>query len=89
MTYNTNLPHIDNMLWLRRLARPFPVSAGRILEIAKAWNFSSNTIDLLILFPEDEIFESESDFLARCQELELLIREKEKMPAEILRSPQD
>jgi hypothetical protein len=39
------------------------------------------------LFPADEEFDSEDDFLTRCEEVEMLIREERKMPAETLRSP--
>ncbi len=89
MTYAKPLPRIDNVLWLRKLARPFPATAGKILGIAKAWNFSAGTTDFLKLFPEDEVFDSGDDFLTRCDELELLIREERRMPVESLRSPQD
>lgn len=87
MVYGKALPRIDNIRWLKRLAGPFPTTAGEILEVAKVWNFSKGTIDFLKLFPLDEEFESEDDFLTRCEELELLIGEERRMPAETLRSP--
>jgi len=89
MTYLTTLPHIDNMRRLKQVARPFPAAAGAILEKAQTLNFSTSTLDLVKLFPEEEIFETEDDFVNRCEELELLIREEQSMPAEVLRSPQD
>lgn len=88
MIYGKALPRIDNIRWLRRLVGPFPTTAGEILEIARVWNFSQGTIDFLKLFPGDEEFTSEDDFLTRCEELEMLMREEQKMPAEILHSPQ-
>ena len=86
MTYNTALPHIDNILWLRALARPFPTTAGRILDIAATWNFSKNTLSFLSLFPHHEVFENGNDFLSRCEQLELLIRDERAMPVEHLNS---
>ena len=88
MTYTKPLPRIDNILRLSQLARPFPKTAGMVLDIAETWDFSSNTIGFLKLFPEGEVFESDDDLLTRCDELELMIREERKMPAEILHSPQ-
>jgi hypothetical protein len=88
MIYGKALPRIDNIRWLRRLVGPFPTTSGEILEIARSWNFSRGTIDFLKLFPRDEEFTSEDDFLTRCEEVEMLMREEQKMPAEVLHSPQ-
>jgi hypothetical protein len=77
------------MLWLKQLARPFPTTTDRIIYLATAWNFDSSTLDFLKLFPKDEVFENEDDFMVRCEELKLMIREEQNMPAESLRSPQD
>lgn len=87
--YIKPLPRIDNILWLAKLARPFPTTAGEILTIAKKWNFSRSTLDFLKSFPKDEEFRDIEDFVTRSEELELMIREERKMPREILRSPQD
>lgn len=89
MTYTKPLPRIDNILWLAKLARPFPATARQIKNIAKLWGFSSSTTDFLELFPEDEEFDSRDDFLNRCDDLEVLIHEERQMPEEFLRSPQD
>ena len=89
MTYGKALPRIDNILWLKALSRPFPTKTAHILAMAKLWHFSTNTIDFLKLFPEDEIFTSEDDFLTRCEELEMMIREERSMPLEGMLSPQD
>ncbi|HSW85009.1 MAG TPA: hypothetical protein VLF79_00130 [Candidatus Saccharimonadales bacterium] len=82
-------PHIDNVLWLARLSMPFPATAGNITEIARSWRFSDSTLEFLELFPKDEIFTSRSDFLNRCEELELLMRDKASMPPEPILSQQD
>lgn len=83
------LPHVDNMLWLLKVAAPFPASAGSILDKAKLWGFSRSTQDFLKRFPTDEIFESHADFLTRCDELELFLHEERDMPMEHLSSPQN
>lgn len=89
MIYYKPLPHIDNVRWLAKLAGPYPATRQEIMDAAQDWNFSDNTIEFLRLFPADEQFKSQDEFLTRCEELELLIREERKMPAEVLRSPQD
>lgn len=86
--YTKTLPRMDKLVWLARLARPFPTNAGHILKLARGWNFNKSTIDFVKLFPEDEEFKTMRDFVNRSEELELLIREERKMPAEKLRSPQ-
>lgn len=89
MIYNKPHPRIDNVLWLSRLAMPFPTTADRVVQIARSWRFDQSTLDFLDLFPADEIFKSREDFLARSEELELLLREKSEMPAETVMSQQD
>lgn len=89
MMYTKPLPRIDNILWLAKLARPFPTTADEILTIAKKWHFSRSTIDFLKSFPKDEEFKNIEDFVTRSEELELMICEERKMPREILRSPQE
>ncbi|HEX5744264.1 MAG TPA: hypothetical protein VFX84_02325 [Candidatus Saccharimonadales bacterium] len=81
--------NIDNLEWLVHLARPFPVSAGRMQDLARKWGFERHVQDLLAQFPEDEEFDSSDDFLTRCEELEFLEGEEADMPEETLRSPQD
>ena len=83
------IPHIGNVNLLKQLARPFPVAAGDVLGIAQLWGFSDSTIRFLKLFPEDEMFESEDDFLTRAEELESMMLQEQDMPREMLRSPQD
>ena len=82
-------PHIDNILWLAKLSMPFPATARNVAEVAEAWRFSKSTLDFLDLFPDDEIFSSRDDFMTRCEELELLLREKAAQPPEPALSSQD
>lgn len=89
MIYIKALPRIDNILWLSKLARPFPTTAGDVLDKARKWSFSKSTLDFLKLFPRDEVFENGDDFFTRCEEIEMMLREERAMPVEFLRSPQE
>lgn len=87
--YDKILPGTKNLLWLSKLARPFPASATKLVQTASKWNLSRNTIDFVSLFPSDVTFASGDDFLTRCEELRLMIREERAMPVEKLHNPQD
>jgi len=89
MIYNRTQPRIHNVLWLTRLAMPFPSTAGKIMGIAVAWRFDKSTLDFLALFPPNVEFASREDFLTQCEELELLLREEAQAPVETVLSPQD
>lgn len=89
MIYNRTLPRINNVRWLARLSMPFPTTAGTIMEIAEAWRFDKSTLDFLALFSQDTEFQTREEFLAKCEELELLIREEAEAPVETALSPQD
>lgn len=89
MVYSKPLPRIDNIMWLAKLASPFPATRRQIWLKAKAWNFSHSTLEFLELFPANERFESRADFLNRCYNLELLIRQVRASSPETLRSPQE
>lgn len=88
MAYLKSLPRMSKLVWLAKLARPFPATAGDILKTARKWSFSHSTTGFLQLFPKEEEFKNMDDFLTRCEELELFIREERQMPAERLRSSQ-
>ncbi len=89
MVYNNPLPRIDNILWLARLSLPFPATAGDIYEVAEMWRFNKSTLDFLRLFPTDEVFTSRENFLRRCEELELLLREERPATIDTILSLQD
>jgi len=89
MIYFKTLPHIDNIRWLAKIAGPYPASRQTIEAVARDWNFSDNSIEFLRLFPKDEEFASQEDFLTRCEEVEILIRQEREAPAEVLHSPED
>lgn len=89
MVYVKALPRMDKIQRLNDLVTSYPTTTGDVLKTARHWSFSNSTIDFLQLFPRDEVFESSADFLARCEELELMIREERHMPVEIPRNPLD
>jgi len=68
---------------------PFPTTAGEISLVASDWHFDRGTLQFLALFPEDTVFENREDFLARSEELELLLQEEATAPAETALSSQD
>jgi len=88
MAYNKALPRINSIKGLANLASPFPRTAGFLITAAKKHKLNQSTIDFLVAFPNDEKFENQEDFITRCVELEVLIRDEKKMPTETLRSPQ-
>ncbi len=80
---------VNDPEWLVHLARPFPVTAGKMQDVARRWGFNDHIQELLESFPEHEEFLSGEDFLTRFDDLEVLYGEEEGMPEETLRSPQD
>lgn len=84
MTYDKPIPGIDNIHWLSKLVWPFPVTVREILETAKIWDFSQRTLDFLKLFPGDQQFVSEHDFMTRCSALEELLYTERESSIELL-----
>lgn len=89
MVYTKRLPRTDSIERLARATGPYPAKARRVLRQAETLGFGQSTLDFLRQFPSDEVFESRSDLLTRCEELDLLFREEREMPQETLRSPQE
>ena len=88
MTYEKQLPPIRQLLSLAQQTL-FPATRAEIERLAKSVGSPETVIDLLKLFSADETFNSRTDFMTRCEELELFIGQERAMPKEILRSPQD
>lgn len=89
MLYTKHLPDLKSLEWLARLSRPFPRSRHEIVEIARKWHFDDDVVDFLMLFPEFQTYDGIDDFLTRCAEVELLMKQERVAPKEYLRSPQD
>lgn len=79
----SSLPHIDNVRWLAKVAGPYPLALQTIIQAAQEWNFSDSSIKFLELFPPEQEFTSQADFIARCEELETLAPEAQHVPVEL------
>ena len=82
MNYTQELPNLDNLNWIAGMAGSFPVSAGAVRRLAETWKLNKSVVDFLKLFPEDEEFDNREDFITRCEDLELIIKEERDMPYE-------
>jgi hypothetical protein len=80
---------MHHIRWLAKLVGTNPARAQTFINRAISMNFKQNIVDFLKRFPPDEIFETRSDFVIRCEELKLLIEEERKAPQDIVRNPQD
>ncbi|HVX47885.1 MAG TPA: DUF2795 domain-containing protein [Candidatus Saccharimonadales bacterium] len=67
---------------LAEIAGPFPASRQEIMRIARNYGFDREVLHFLNLFPADEVFDSRADFITRCDEVELLVREERDAPEE-------
>lgn len=84
--FTKQLPPLQTLASVARTAGPFPASARRIVISAVAHGFHRDVVDFLRQFHPKEIFRNRSDFITRCDELELILGEERKTPREILRS---
>lgn len=89
MQYTNRLPSEKDMIWLSKLTTSYPVTRREILRIARMWNFKPEVVSFLRLFAPDQLFETRTDFVARCESLALLIRQEWEAPKETIQSPQD
>lgn len=89
MIYSKPLPRMDSLELLANKLGRFPMTRREVSKTAKNRGFRRSVLDFIKLFPEDETFETRLDFITRCEELELFIREERNLPDERLRSPQD
>lgn len=88
MKYTRPLPAERRLVALARNAH-FPVGRDGLIALAEQKGFAASTILFLRLFGPNDTFESSVDFINRCEELKLLIREERAAPKELLRSPQE
>jgi hypothetical protein len=91
MTYNKQLvKEFPRTRYLLELAKEihFPAAAGTIRRSARNLGYTRQAITFLHLFPAGEIFRSRTDFMTRCSEVAMLIKQERIAPKEVLRSPQ-
>lgn len=86
MVHN-ELPPVRHLLSLANAAS-FPATCQQIIDCATKAQASDELIRFLYLFPMDEVFESKSDFMTRCEEIELLIALEQDMSRELTHSPE-
>lgn len=88
MQYTKRLPNERDIVWLSKLVTSYPASRRQIVRMARMWNFKQDVVSFVRLFPADEEFASRTDFVNRCADLALLIRQEWESPQELLKSPE-
>lgn len=88
MTYKRQLPQVHYLLKLAKSVS-FPASRDDIIRVAESSGYPESMTNFLQLFAEYDVFEGCADFMNRCEELELLIRQEREAPREYLHSQQD
>ncbi len=83
MKYDKRLPQLLQLISLSEAIR-FPTTGASLLATAQKLDASRSIVDFLALFSPGDTFHSRQDFIASCEELELLIREGRKMPHEVV-----
>lgn len=84
----TVLPRYRSLLSLARAAS-FPISRQDMLTLARARDAAPSTVVFLRRFNPEDVFENGADFMNRCEEMKLLLRDLRDCPRELLRSPQE
>lgn len=89
MIYTEPLPRTSEIARLAGSIRSFPTTRQAITTTAASRGFDKDTQNFLELFPPGVRFDSRDDFITRCEELELLLREEAAADEETLLSSQD
>ena len=89
MVYNKPLPQIRDLLVLGKLARPYPKSRQDMIRLARSLNLHNDAVAFLRRFPTQVIFTDDTDFITRCEGLELLIQQEREAPKEALIKSED
>lgn len=85
--FGKRLPPIPYVISLAVDAH-FPASRSQLASTAKQWGFTEPMTSFLRLFPSTVVFQNRAEFVARCAELEELLRQEMASPKERLLSPQ-
>lgn len=81
------LPPIPYLISLA-IDADFPASRLQVALTARKWGFTEPMTSFLQLFPSNVVFQNRAEFVARCAELEELIRIERSTTQERLLSPQ-
>ena len=65
----------------------FPATRDEIIATATQQHRDHTVTDFMRMFDPDDRFENGIDFINRCEDVELCIRERSNAPKEQLRSP--
>ena len=76
MSYAHQLPNINELEQLAKLVGLFPANAQKFIDTAKQYGFSKEILIFLRFFRPSETFNHSLDFITRCEEMELLIKQK-------------
>jgi hypothetical protein len=87
--YKKPIPNITRLQEFAKRTGPFPTSAALMAINAKALSTDHDIVEFINQFYPDVTFLSREDFVTRCQDLGMLIREELETPREVVRSPQD
>ena len=82
MPYTKKLPATRHLLKLARNVG-FPTTAEYAVKLAKDLHLPLELINFLKTYPPDEIFQNRVDFMTRCEELEILIKQELDIPNEM------
>jgi len=83
------LPHSKDIFRLAKFITSYPVLSRNVVQVARKLGCKENVIEFLKLFPGDNEFQSRTDFITRCEDLKIVMKQKEELPEERLFSPQD
>lgn len=81
MAYDTPLPPIRKLKQLADWGGPFPIHNRHLILAAERFGFGEKVISFLELFPKNAIFDTRSEFIQQCEDVEHYIRTEQHMPA--------
>jgi hypothetical protein len=82
-------PRLKDLHALISKVRGYPITARQLVELAIKENAAPEVIEFYHAFPEDEVFTSDEDLIARSEHLEIMHREEQHQPQEILTAPEE
>lgn len=87
--YTTPLPRLRDLLKVGQAVNYFPATRNTVLRAAVMVDAPEEVIEFLLHFPSYATFDSRSNFMLKCEELELLINEERLAEPEYLHSQQE
>lgn len=72
--YSKRLPSSHEIVGLSTRITAYPVTRTDAVRTARMWNFSNDVVEFLRQFPADELFDSRSSLVVRCDNTAARIR---------------